>query len=342
MNAQGKITSEHLRRQAYLYVSQSTLHQVHDHRESTARQYDLQRRAQALGWHADQIVVVDEDLGLSGASAAKRTGFQRLVSDVGLGLVGLVMGLEVRAWPAATPTGIDYSICALAGALILDEDGVYDPSHFNDRLLLGLKGTMSEAELHMLHARLTGGMMNKARRGELQMRPPIGYAYDGNHHLAFDPDVPVQSAVRLLFETFQRTGSACQVVKHFSENSLLWPRRMFGGPKAGDIVFAPLQLYHVMQLLHNPRYAGAYVFGRTRSRRGPGGKHRYRTLGPNESDVFLPMHRPHTSVGKPTRLIAPSCERTIMHSQAITAKALRAKEAPCSKEFCCADAAAGV
>ena len=107
-----------------------------------------------------------------------------------------------------------------------------DPSHFNDRLLLGLKGTMSEAELHMLRARLTGGMMNKARRGELQMRPPIGYAYDGNHHLAFDPDVHVQSAVRLLFETFQRIGSACQVVKHFSENSLLWPRRMFGGPKA--------------------------------------------------------------------------------------------------------------
>jgi DNA invertase Pin-like site-specific DNA recombinase len=293
MNAQRKITSEHLRRQAYLYVRQSTLHQVHDHRESTARQYDLQRRAQALGWHADQIVVVDEDLGLSGASAVKRTGFQRLVSDVGLGLVGLVMGLEVSR---LARSNADWhrllEICALAGTLILDEDGVYDPSHFNDRLLLGLKGTMSEAELHMLHARLTGGMMNKARRGELQMRPPIGYAFDGNHHLAFDPDVHVQSAVRLLFETFQRTGSAGQVVKHFLENSLLWPRRMFGGPKAGDIVFAPLQLYHVIQALHNPRYAGAYVFGRTRSRRGPDGKHRYRTLGPDEWDVFLPNAHP--------------------------------------------------
>jgi DNA invertase Pin-like site-specific DNA recombinase len=288
MNIQGKITPEHLRRQAYLYVRQSTLHQVHDNRESTARQYDLKQRALALGWHADQIVVVDEDLGLSGASAVKRTGFQRLVADVGLGLVGLVMGLEVSR---LARSNADWhrliEICALAGCLILDEDGIYDPSHFNDRLLLGLKGTMSEAELHVLRARLTGGLMNKARRGELQLRPPIGYAFDGRQ-LAFDPDVQVQSAVRLLFETFQRTGSACQVVKHFSEHSLLWPRRIFGGLKAGDIVFGRLQLYHVVQVLHNPRYAGAYVFGRTRSRRGPDGKGRYRTLGPGEWEVFLP------------------------------------------------------
>ena len=180
MNIQGKITPEHLRRQAYLYVRQSTLHQVHDNRESTARQYDLKQRALALGWHADQIVVVDEDLGLSGASAVKRTGFQRLVADVGLGLVGLVMGLEVSR---LARSNADWhrliEICALAGCLILDEDGIYDPSHFNDRLLLGLKGTMSEAELHVLRARLTGGLMNKARRGELQLRPPIGYAFDG-------------------------------------------------------------------------------------------------------------------------------------------------------------------
>ena len=293
MNEQGKITPEHLCRQAYLYVRQSTLHQVRDHQESTARQYDLQRRARVLGWNADQIVIIDEDLGLSGASAAKRTGFQRLVADVGLGLVGLVMGLEVSR---LARSNADWhrliEICTLAGTLILDEDGVYDPSHFNDRLLLGLKGTMSEAELHMLRARLTGGMINKARRGELRIRPPIGYAFDGDHHLGFDPDVQVQSAVRLLFETFQRTGSACQVVKHFSEHSLLWPRRMFGGPRAGDIVFARLQLYHVVQVLHNPRYAGAYVFGRTRSRRGPDGKERYRTLGPGEWGVFLPNAHP--------------------------------------------------
>lgn len=293
MNVQGKITPEHLQRKAYLYVRQSTLHQVHEQRESTARQYDLQRRARALGWHEDQIVVVDEDLGLSGASAAKRTGFQRLVADVGLGLVGLVMGLEVSR---LARSNADWhrliEICALASTLILDEDGVYDPSHFNDRLLLGLKGTMSEAELHMLRARLTGGMINKARRGDLQLRPPIGYAFDGNHHLAFDSDVQVQSAVRLLFETFQRAGSACQVVRHFSEHSLLWPRRIFGGPRAGDIVFGRLQLYHVVQVLHNPRYAGAYVFGRTRSRKGPDGKGRYRTLGPGEWEVFLPNAHP--------------------------------------------------
>jgi len=293
MNIQGKVTAEHLRRQAYLYVRQSTLHQVRDNRESTTRQYDLQRRAQALGWNADQIIVIDEDLGLSGATAAGRTGFQRLVADVGLGQVGLVMGLEVSR---LARSNADWhrllEICALAGSLILDEDGIYDPSHFNDRLLLGLKGTMSEAELHMLHARLIGGAMNKARRGELWQRPPIGYVFDAHQQLMFDPDVQVQSAVHLLFETFRRTGSAGEVVKYFSEHSLLWPRHVFSGPRAGDVVFAPLERSRVLQVLHNPRYTGAYVFGRTRSRKGAHGKSRYRRLGREEWQVFLPNAHP--------------------------------------------------
>jgi DNA invertase Pin-like site-specific DNA recombinase len=168
MLSANKVTSEHLRRDAYLYVRQSSLQQVQDHRESTARQYDLKGRAQALGWATEQTVVIDEDQGLSGASAVERTGFQRLVAEVGLGHVGLVMGLEVSR---LARNSADWhrllEICALAETLILDEDGLYDPSQFNDRLLLGLKGTMSEAELHMLRARLLGGTLNKARRGEL-------------------------------------------------------------------------------------------------------------------------------------------------------------------------------
>ena len=172
-----KVTSEHLRRHAYLYVRQSSLQQVHDHRESTARQYDLKRRAHALGWTLEQIVVIDEDLGLSGASTAERKGFQRLVAEVGLGRVGLVMGLEVsRLARNSSDWHRLLEICALAETLILDEDGIYDPSHFNDRLLLGLKGTMSEAELHVLRARLLGGLLNKARRGDLWVRPPIGWS----------------------------------------------------------------------------------------------------------------------------------------------------------------------
>src|SRR5213594_3395762 len=218
MPSVSKVTAQHLRRLAYLYVRQSSLQHVQDHRESTARQYDLKRRAHALGWPSEQIVVIDEDLGLSGASSVERNGFQRLVAEVGLGRVGLVMGLEVsRLARNSTDWHRLLEICALAETLILDEDGIYDPSHFNDRLLLGLKGTMSEAELHMLRARLIGGALNKARRGELWLRPPIGYTFDAHQRLILDPDAQVQEAVRLLFEAFSRTGSANAVVRYFSQ-----------------------------------------------------------------------------------------------------------------------------
>jgi DNA invertase Pin-like site-specific DNA recombinase len=237
MDTSSKVMPEHLRRQAYLYIRQSTLRQVHENRESTARQYDLKRRAQALGWANDQIVVIDEDLGLSGASAANRSGFQRLVADVGLGRVGVVMGLEVsRLARSSTDWHRLLEICALADTLILDEDGVYNPSQFNDRLLLGLKGTMSEAELHLLRARLIGGQLNKARRGELWMRPPIGFVYDSSGRLGLDPDQQIQRAVHLLFETFRRTGSAMRVVHHFSKEAVLWPRRITSGVRAGEVV----------------------------------------------------------------------------------------------------------
>jgi len=290
MNEPSKVTPDHLRRLAYLYVRQSSLHQVHDNRESTARQYDLKRRAQALGWSSDQIVVIDEDLGVSGASGAARSGFQRLVAEVGLGRAGVVMGLEVSRFARnSTDWHRLLEICALADTLILDEDGIYDPSHFNDRLLLGLKGTMSEAELHILRARLLGGQLNKARRGELWMRPPIGFVCDAKQRLILDPDEQVQQAVRLVFETFHRTGSAERVVRHFHSEAILFPRRLVTGLRAGEVLFVPLEHSRVLHILHNPRYAGAYVYGRTRTRKAVvAGVARYRRLAREEWKVFLP------------------------------------------------------
>jgi DNA invertase Pin-like site-specific DNA recombinase len=289
-----KVTPEHLRRGAYLYVRQSTLHQVQENRESTARQYDLQRRAQTLGWNTEQITVIDDDLGLSGASATDRGGFQRLVADVGLGRVGVVMGLEASR---LARNSADWhrllEICALADTLILDEDGVYDPSHFNDRLLLGLHGMMSEAELYVLRARLVGGQLNKARRGELKVRPPIGYVYDRSDHLVFDPDEQIQKTVRLFFDTFRRTGAAGQVVQHFRREGVLWPRRLTCGPRTGDVVFAPLVRHRVLQMLHNPRYTGAFVWGRTRQRKiVVGGQTRFRRLPREEWQVLIPNAAP--------------------------------------------------
>ena len=294
MNTSNKVTAEHLRRLAYLYVRQSTLRQVHENRESTARQYDLKRRAQVLGWAADQVVVIDEDLGLSGATADNRNGFQRLVAEVGLGRVGLVMGLEVsRLARSSTDWHRLLEICALADTLILDEDGIYDPGHFNDRLLLGLKGTMSEAELHLLRARLMGGQLNKARRGELWMKPPIGFIYDSSGRVVFDPDQQVQRGVRLLFETFRQTGSALRVVHHFKTEGVLWPRRITSGVRAGELLFGPLEHSRVLGILHNPRYTGAFVYGRTRQRKVLiAGQLRYRRLKREEWSVFLPNIHP--------------------------------------------------
>ena len=192
--AHQKVKAAHLKRNAYLYIRQSTLRQVFDNSESTKRQYALRQRAVALGWPEDRIIVIDSDLGQSGASAADREGFQRLVTEVSIGRAGIVLGLEVsRLARNSTDWHRLLEICALTDTLIRDEDGVYDPAHFNDRLLLGLKGTMSEAELHVLRARLQGGILNKARRGELIVRPPIGLSYDSEGRLVRDPDQQVQA-----------------------------------------------------------------------------------------------------------------------------------------------------
>ena len=205
MDAQRKIQARHLARKAYIYIRQSSLRQVLENTESTDRQYALQQQAIALGWDTEQVSIIDSDLGQSGASSVERQGFQGLVSDVGLGRVGIVMGLEVsRLARNNADRHRLLEICALADTLILDEDGIYDPAHYNDRLLLGLKGAMSEAELHLLRARLMGGIVNKARRAELRCPLPIGLIYDPLDRVILDPDQQVQDAVRLLFSTFWR------------------------------------------------------------------------------------------------------------------------------------------
>jgi DNA invertase Pin-like site-specific DNA recombinase len=284
-----KVKATHLKRNAYLYIRQSTLRQVFENSESTKRQYDLRQRAIALGWPGDRIIVIDHDLGQSGASAADREGFQRLVTEVSLGRAGIVLGLEVsRLARNNTDWHRLLEICALTDTLILDEDGIYDPSHFNDRLLLGLKGTMSEAELHVLRARLQGGIRNKARRGELVIKPPIGFVYSSEDVLVLDPDKQVQQSLRLLFETFRRTGSATATVKAFRKQGLLFPRRVPGGPQKGDLVWGALGHCQVLRILHNPRYAGAYVFGRHHSRKTVDGRSRIVPVPREEWETLIP------------------------------------------------------
>jgi DNA invertase Pin-like site-specific DNA recombinase len=288
VSAAGKVTHEHLRRDAYLYVRQSTLKQVLSNTESATRQYALRGRAIALGWSESQVIVIDTDQGQSGASAADREGFQRLVAEVGMGHAGIVLGLEVsRLARNNTDWHRLLEICALAGTLICDEDGLYDPANFNDRLLLGLKGTMSEAELHFLKARLRGGQLSKARRGELVMPLPVGLVRDGTDTVVLDPDASVQAAVARVFDTFTATGSALAVVKAFAADGLLFPRRLATGPRKGELSWGRLEHSRVLQVLHNPRYAGAFFYGRHAHGRGPNGTMTTRVLPREEWTVLI-------------------------------------------------------
>ncbi|PZH15455.1 hypothetical protein C1I97_08175 [Streptomyces sp. NTH33] len=289
-----KVTAAHLARGAYLYVRQSSLKQVINNTESTVRQYGLKERAVALGWPADRIIVIDTDQGQSGASAADREGFQRLVTEVGMGHAGIVLGLEVsRLARNNTDWHRLLEICAMSGTLILDEDGLYDPCDFNDRLLLGLKGSLSEAELHLLKARLRGGQLSKARRGELISPLPVGLVYGPAGKVALDPDSAIQQAIRVVFELFDATGSATGVVKAFNHEGLRLPRRIAHGPGKGQVVWAPAQHSRILQILHNPRYAGAFFYGRYQHKPTPGtGKSGPRLLPREQWVAFFPDHHP--------------------------------------------------
>jgi DNA invertase Pin-like site-specific DNA recombinase len=283
-----KVTTEQLQRLAYLYVRQSSLRQVLENTESTVRQYALRERAVALGWPLERIVVLDGDQGQSGASAADRAAFQTLVAEVGLGHVGIVLGLEVSRLARNNSDWHQLlEICALTNTLILDEDGVYDPSAFNDRLLLGLKGTMSEAELHVLRARLRGGILNKARRGALKLPLPIGLVYREDEQVIRDPDQQVQQAVQMVFSTFRRTGSASGTVRAFRQQALSFPYRVPTGAHRGEVLWQGLQHSTVLDMLHNPRYAGAFVFGRTHTTR-VAGQMRVMVLPREQWTVLLP------------------------------------------------------
>jgi DNA invertase Pin-like site-specific DNA recombinase len=261
-----KIQIHHRQKMAYVYLRQSTMAQVYHHQESTQRQYALKDRALELGWLPDQIRVLDADLGQSGTQMNNRQDFKTLVADVSLEKVGAVFALEAsRLSRSCSDWHRLLEICSLTGTLIVDADGCYDPADFNDQLLLGLKGTMSQAELHFIRARLQGGKRNKAQRGELRFPLPVGYVYgDEPGSVLPDPDVEVQNAVRLVFTLFRQTGSAYGVVRHFRQHNLNFPRRAYGGVWKGKLLWSTLIHGRVLSILSNPSYAGAYVFGRYR------------------------------------------------------------------------------
>ncbi|MCA9247221.1 MAG: recombinase family protein [Planctomycetales bacterium] len=260
-----KITSDHLQKKAYVYVRQSTLGQVLHHQESTDRQYALKDKALTLGWNEKEIRTLDRDLGMSGAQSEKREDFKTLLADVSLGEVGAVLALEAsRLARSNTDWHRLIELCSLTGTLILDEDGVYDPADFNDGLLLGIKGTMSAAELHFLRGRLQGGKRNKAERGELRFPLPVGLCWDEAGGIVLDPDQEVQGAVWMVFRLFQETGSAYGVAHQFAAKGLKFPKRAYGGVWDGKLIWGHLTDSRVLSILKNPAYAGVYAFGRFR------------------------------------------------------------------------------
>jgi DNA invertase Pin-like site-specific DNA recombinase len=265
-----KLRNEHLTRPALVYVRQSTLMQVRDNTASTTRQYQLAKRAQDLGWPQHLVVVIDQDQGRSGASRIGRDGFEHLIAEVSLGRAGAVLCLEASRLARSSSDWYRLiEICALTDTLVIDEDGVYDPGQYNDRLLLGFRGTMSEAELHWLHCRLVGGKLEKAQQGTLRFRLPVGLVYDLTGQIVLDPDEEIQHAVRQVFKVFARSKSALAVVKHFEDHGLQIPTRLWQRQRQGEVVWRRLRHARVLSILHNPFYAGAYVYGRTQTRQRP-------------------------------------------------------------------------
>lgn len=292
-----KILGRHRDRLAIVYVRQSTVQQIARHQESTRLQYALVDRAFQFGWARETIVTIDDDLGRSGATVEGRLGFQRLVAEVGLGHVGLVLGVEMsrlarscRDWHQLL------EICALFDTLIADADGVYDPANYNDRLLLGLKGTMSEAELHILKARMLAGRRAKARRGELGKPVPMGYVRQPSGVIAFDPDEQAQSTIRLIFELFERLRTVSKVMRYLVAHQIRLPVRVRGGARKGELEWHRANGPSLYNLFANPIYAGAYVWGarqvdRRRQQPGRPGTGR-RSFRIEEAEVFLPDRIP--------------------------------------------------
>ena len=284
-----KITPHHLEREACLYVRQSSLRQVAENTESARRQYGLSRKAMALGWPAECIRVIDDDQGKSGAYSANRSGFRDLMARIGAGEVGIVLGLEVSR--LARDNADWHQLLRIAGitdTLILDETGIYDPNDSNDRLLLGFKGTMSEFELQGIKARLLGGQRSAAAHGALKMLLPIGLAYNDRDEVEFDPDRSIVDAIRLVFDSFRRKRSAMAVVKWMHRENVAVPTRPRRGPSRGELRWALPSFAQVGRILRNPRYAGAFVYGRTRVERRADGTERCRVVPMEEWQVCIP------------------------------------------------------
>lgn len=290
---ESKIKSVHTQRAAFVYIRQSSPSQVENNRESTARQYALLDRACELGWDRDQVIVVDEDLGVSGASMANRSGFTRMISEVALGRVGIVLGLEVSR---LARNNADWyrllDLCGITDTLIGDSDGLYHPALFNDRLVLGLKGTMSEAELHIIRARLEGGIRNKAARGELRRGLPVGFVWgERDGEVLFHPDQSVTGAIRTAFDRFAELGSARKVWLWFRSEGLPLPLRQ---GVHGEVRWVAPTYTAIHRILTNPVYAGAYVYGKTKHERyvDEEGRLQKRTrhLPIGEWAVLLPEH----------------------------------------------------
>src|SRR6201982_2096227 len=291
--AEGKVQSWHHDRLAAVCVRQSTAAQVQDHAESTRLQYGLAERAVTLGWAPSRGLVIDEDLGHSASGADARRGFARRVAEVGLEHVGIVLGIEMsrlarsgREWHQLLER------CALSGARLGDQDGVYDPAEHNDRLLLGLKGTISEAELHLIRQRMWSGRIAKARRGELAVPLPIGFARRPSGEVVLDPDEQVRSVVRLVFDLFERLGTVGAVLAFLAGNRIQLGVRLREGPERGELAWRRPSRVTVANMLRNPAYAGIYAYGRSTldpRRRQAGRPFTGRVRQPREQwGVFLP------------------------------------------------------
>jgi len=263
-----KVQQHHTDKPAYIYIRQSTMGQVRHHQESTERQYALRDRAIEMQWPPSKIRILDQDLGLSGAQATSREDFKTLVADVSMGQVGAIFALEASR---LARSNLDWhrliEICALTETLVIDEDGCYDPADFNDALLLGLKATIAQAELHFIRARLQGGKLNKAKKGELRFPLPVGFCHNDEGGIVLDPDQEVQGAIRLLLDVFHQTGSAYAVVQHFAHKGIRFPKRAYGGAWDGKLIWGRLTHNRVLGVLKNPSYTGTYTFGRYQSRK---------------------------------------------------------------------------
>lgn len=287
-----KLKPEHFERLAMVYVRQSTAHQVLHHRESAARQYSLVELAQRLGWPAERIEVIDEDQGHSGASAEGRSGFQRLLAEVSLNHVGLILGIELSRLARSNKDWHQLiELCAIFGTMLADQDGLYCPTDYNDRLLLGLRGIMNEAELHILQGRMHQALLNKAKRGAIYIRAPMGYVKLPSGKFGLDPDEQVQSVVRMIFAEFDRRGSARSVLRFLQQRNILLPIRLHSGPDKGSIEWRPPTPAVVNRVLRHELYAGMYRFGQrqTDPRRKKAGR-------PDAGRVVVPPDKYHALI----------------------------------------------